>query len=113
MSNLKTSKLGLVTVAAGAVILLSVETTQAGGFSIRIGGLGFGSWNTRCVQRSYFSISDFGDDWGCNYVYRRYSRCRPRHRVRYDVRPYYGGRRFRTLPHRRGGRRHGGRHHHR
>jgi len=96
MSNLKMSKFAIVTVAAGVVILLNAETTKAGGFSIRVGGIGFGSWNTRCVERSYIYVDDY--DYDCS-PYRVYSTSyyypRPRPYVRYyNPRPYYGGGRY-------------------
>lgn len=110
MSNLKMSKLAVAAVAVGAVILFSAETTQAGGFSVRVGGVSLGSWNTRCVERSYIYISNYDDDWGCNnYVIRE--RYRPCYRY-YDVRPYRGGGHFRPMPfHGRPHGHHRGRHH--
>ncbi|MBN1555553.1 MAG: hypothetical protein JXA11_12480 [Phycisphaerae bacterium] len=107
MSNGKTSKWMLVAVAAGAVILLGVETTQAGGFSVSIGGLSIGSWDGGCT-RSYVYISDYDDDWGCRYV------SRPYYRPYYRVQPYRRPGRFHTMPHHRGHRGHHGHHgHHR
>lgn len=101
MSNLKISKFAIVTVAAGVVILLCAETTKAGGFSIRVGGIGFGSWNTRCGERSYIYVDDY--DYDCS-PYRVYSPSyyyypRPRPYVRYyNPRPYYGGGRYYHRP---------------
>jgi hypothetical protein len=84
MSNFKTSKLAVIAVIAGAVILFSTETTQAGGFSVRIGGLSFGSYSG-CTRGSYIYISDYDYDYGCTSVWRE------RHCPRYRVRPYHGG----------------------
>ncbi len=110
VSNLKKTNLAIVAVAAGVVILLSTETAQAGGFSVRVGGIGFGSWNTRCVERSYIYVNDDYDDddyYSYRPVYREYYR--PTYRVHYrshyrphyrpyhhGYRPYYSSRRHHT-----------------
>ncbi|MBN1943990.1 MAG: hypothetical protein JW849_11915 [Phycisphaerae bacterium] len=116
MSGLRISKGTLTAVAAGVVILLGAEASQAGGFSIRIGGLSIGSGSRSCTTRSYVYISDYDDDWDC----RSYRPCQssyyyyssPRPRVYYNVKPYRGGRRFAPM-HRPGGHSRRGHSHHR
>ena len=99
MVSTRISKLALAG-AIVAVLFVATEDTKAG-FSIRIGGIRFGTWGNQRYGRSYSYYRSCDDDWGY-YEYNRSYR-----RPVYRIQPYYGRRRhFRVQPYRRHLRRH-------
>lgn len=80
--------LALAVIGAASVLLVPTQETQAGGWSVRIGGISFGSGGyDRCGSRSYHHGRRY---YRSRSYYRGHRRSYRRGPVVQDITPYYG-----------------------